>query len=56
MAELKTKLNEANVDPFLQAVADEEQREESFRFKKTMAELIGASYSHMNRLYNKPGE
>ena len=42
MAELKTKVNEGNVDEFLNAVADEQKRADSFKVKEIMAELTGA--------------
>ena len=41
MAELKTKLNEASVEDFLNAVEDEQKKEDSFRLLKMMGEISG---------------
>jgi hypothetical protein len=42
MAELKTKPNDASVQDFLQAVADERKREDSFTVLELMREITGA--------------
>lgn len=41
MAELKTKLNDDSVKDFLNAVEDEQKREDSFKLLKMMEEISG---------------
>lgn len=41
MAELKTKLNDADVKEFLNSVSDEEKRADSFRVLELMSEISG---------------
>lgn len=41
MAELKTKLNDDSVEDFLNAVEDEQKREDSFKLLKMMGEISG---------------
>jgi hypothetical protein len=43
MAELKTKPTEADIDAFLNAVADEQQRADAFELLKMMKEITGES-------------
>jgi hypothetical protein len=42
MAELKTKMNDGSVEAFLNAVEDDQKREDSYRLKEMMEELTGA--------------
>ena len=41
MAELKTKLNDGSVEVFLNTVADEQKRADSFNLLKMMHEISG---------------
>ncbi len=41
MAELKTKLNDASVDDFLNSVSDEKKRQDSFKILELMKEVTG---------------
>ena len=41
MAELKTKLNDASVEDFLNGVADEKRRQDSFKVLEMMREITG---------------